>query len=257
MLRYLRTIAAASTLLLCLLLYSGCGGSDQVVAHIEGTSAGISRPTLNHWMRAMAGGDFRAAIGTKAPQGLVSEPANYAECAVAAKKVIPRSFTGQASLTGAQIARKCQELHHALKAQAISYLLTVQWSIVEGEREGIKVSDALVRHEFARFRRQQYPTEADLQKYLAEHGWALSDLLYQLKRNILSTALLKKLKQRVALTGEGERAYAKLAISRFNTQAASTICDPGYVAYGCKGYHQPSIEPPAPAVVLEQFVQGH
>jgi hypothetical protein len=166
---------------LSLLILNACGGGSDSLAHIQGSSASTSKATLNHWTRALAGADFRASVGTKGPQGLVAEPADYSECAAAARKVVPRSFTGQLKLSDAQIEQKCHELYRSIKAQALSYLLSAQWTALEGKEQGIEVSDALLQSEFARYRKQNYPNEADLQRYLDDRHWVLSDILYQLK----------------------------------------------------------------------------
>lgn len=243
-------------ILLTAIAIGGCGGGSDSLAQIEGTSATITKPMLNHWMRAMAGGDFRTNIGTKAPAGLVSEPANYPECEAAARKIVPRSYTGQMKLSSAQISQKCRELHHAIKAQALSFLISVAWTVAEGEEFGLKVSEAELHKEFARFRTQPYPTAADLKRYLSEHRWELSDILYQLKRNILVRRILPKFEAKVKRAGGGEAVYAKLALERYKRLIARTSCKPGYLAPGCKQYHGPESVSPAPNVILEQFVQG-
>jgi hypothetical protein len=248
-------LLAPLTLVLLLLTLGGCGGSASVT-HIEGSSASITKPTLDHWMRAMAGGDFRASIGTKGPRGLVSEPLDYSECAAAAAKIVPRSYTGKLKLTEAEIRAKCRELYNSIKAQALGLLISVQWTVAEGAEEGLKVSDALLHKEFARYRKQVYPTEADLSKYLAERQWVLSDVLYQLKRNILVTAILPKFEAKVKRAGGGEKTYVRLALERYKKLIAKTKCDPGYVAPSCSEYHGPPTVLPAPNTILEEFVQG-
>lgn len=240
-----------------LMLLSGCGSSGSgSLARIEGSSASIGKATLNHWMRAMAGEDFRQSVGTKGPQGLVSEPANYSECATAARRIVPRTFTGQLKLSGAQIALKCRELYRSIKAQALSFLISVQWSVAEGAEHGIKISDALLHSEFARYRKQVYPTEADLQKYLAERRLVLSDILYELKRAIVVTRMLPKFEEKIKKAGGGDQAYAKLVLEREKGLIAKTKCAPGYVVPNCKEYDGPPTVAPAPNVILEQFVQA-
>jgi hypothetical protein len=248
--------ALASCLALLALALSACGDSSDSLTNVQGSSASITKPMLDHWMRALAGADFRSTIGTKGPRGLVSEPADEGECAEAAKKIVPRSFTGKLKLTGEQIKRKCQQLHDAVKAQALSFLLSVQWTVAEGAEQGLHVSDADLHREFARSRGALYPTEADLQKYLAERQWTLSDVLYQLKRAVLVTRILPKFQQRVKRAGGGEAVYAKLALERYQGLIAKTTCRAGYVVQGCKGYREPAREATPPNALLEQFAQG-
>jgi hypothetical protein len=232
---------------------TGCGAGSLDVAHV-GKSGAISRTMLNHWMQAMAGGDFRAIIGTRGPRGLVSEPANYTKCASAVKLVAPRTFGGQLRLTGTQIQQKCHELHAAIKAQALSFLISVQWTIAEGAEHGIRISDTQISRDFAQFRKSPYPTKADLSRYLAERHWQLADILYQLKRNIIEGQLLPKFARIVKLAGGGESSYARLALQRVRTMTAKTTCSPGYVVNYCKEYRG-STSLASPNVILERMVK--
>ena len=253
----LTQIITISASLLVLIALQGCEGSkDETLTHIRGSSASISKATLDHWMRAMAGGDFRSSIGTKGPPGLVSEPANYAGCAAAAKKIVPRTFTGKLKLTDSQILHKCQQLYNSIKAQALSFLISVHWTVLEGAEEGLKVSDAQLRREFARYRKQPYPTEADLHKFLEERQWTLSDVLYQLKRNILVTAILPRFEAKVKKAGGGEKLYTKLALERYKALIAKTRCKRGFVVPNCSEYNGPPTVSPSPNAIFEQFVQA-
>jgi hypothetical protein len=253
-------LRACLALALTIALLSGCGGTSGAdsggVTHIKGSSASITRPMLNHWMQAMAGGDFRASGPQIAPLGLVSEPADYPRCEAAAKKIVPKGSAGQLKLTGAQIAEKCHVLYRAIKAQAISFLLSVQWTVLEGEEFGLKVSEAKLHKEFARYRKLPYPTEEDLRKFMAERRWVLSDILYQLKRNILVTEILPKFQAKVKKAGGGQATYVRLALARYRALIAKTSCEPGYVAPGCREYHGPEVVKPSPNMVLEQFAKG-
>lgn len=241
---------------LVLLTLSGCGGSSESLAHVQGSSATITKPMLNHWMHTMAGGDFRETIGTKGPAGLVSEPANYPECEAAARKVVPRSYTGQLKLSAAQISHKCHQLYRSIKAQALTFLLSVQWSMAEGAEHGIKVSQAELQKEFENRRAQTFPTDADLHRYLEERHWALSDVFYQLKRNILVKRILPAFEAKVKKAGGGEAVYARLALERYKRQISRTTCKPGYVAPGCSEYRGPETVLPPVAVLLEALTEG-
>jgi hypothetical protein len=250
-------VLAPLALVLALLAIAGCGGgSSESLTHLQGSSARITKPMLNHWMRTMAGGDFRETIGTKGPVGLVSEPANYPECEAAARKVVPRTFTGKLKLSPAQIAQKCHELYRSVKAQALTFLLSVQWETTLGAEHGIKVSPAELQKEFDSLRAHTFPTQADLRRYLEERHWALSDIYYQLKRNIIVRRLVPSFLAQVKKAGGGEAVYAKLALERYKRQIARTTCKPGYVAPSCSEYHGPETVLPPVAVILEALTEG-
>jgi hypothetical protein len=247
-------LAAALAALIPILLLAGCGATSDSITHIEGSSQRFSKPMLDHWMRAVVANDFRTSIGTKAPRGLVSEPADYAECAEAAKKVVPRTYTGKLKLTDAEISRKCHELYRAIKAQAMGYVLSVQWVILQARQQGLHLSAAELHREFLRFRKEAFGSPARYLKYLHERGMVLSDTLYQLRRNVFVTWLLPKFKERVKRAGGGLKTYARLAFARYHGLIAKTSCKAGYVMEDCKEYRAPATPAPSPDAIIEGFV---
>ena len=246
---------------LVLLALNGCGSSSSAsstedsLVHIQGSSASITKATLNHWMNAVVGGDYRAGGPQIAPAGLVSEPANYPACEAAARKIVPKGANGQLALNDTQIASKCHKLHQAIKEEALTFLLSVAWTVIEGEEFGLKVSEAQLHQEFARYRTVPYPTEADLQKYMGERHEQLSDVLYQLKRNILVREILPKFEAKVKAAGGGEATYVRLALARYKALIAKTSCEPEYVTQGCREFKGTDV-PEAPNVIIEEFVKG-
>lgn len=211
---------------------------------------------LNHWMQAMAGGDFRASVGTKGPVGLVAEPADYPKCVAAAKTFVPRSFTGRLKLSDGQIEQKCHKLYVSIRAQALSFLLSVEWTVMEGKELGVNLSEADLHKEFTRHRREMYPTEADLQKYLSERHLVLSDVLYQLKRNVLEARIMPKVQAKIEREGGNEATYIRRALQRYKALIAKTSCTAGYVVPGCSEYRGPPTVQPSPNVILESLASG-
>jgi hypothetical protein len=240
---------------LALVGFTGCGGSESLI-HLDGSSASISKATLNHWMGALGGFDFRSNIGTEGPSGLASEPANYKRCAAAVRLIAPKTFFGQVKLSQATISERCHQLYRALKAQAMSYLIGGEWTFAEAAEQGLKVSDAEVKRQFAQSRRELYPTEAQLKQHLAERHWVLSDLLYEARRNILTRRLQPSFEAKIAAAGGGPKAYAKLALERIHGLTERTSCKAGYLAPNCKEYHGAESVLPSPNVILEGIVQG-
>jgi hypothetical protein len=236
--------------------FSGCGKSESLV-HVQGTPASITKESLNHWMQALVGLDFRTSVGTEGPAGLVSEPADYRRCASSVKLIAPKTFLGQVRLKSETISTRCRELYRSVKAQAMSFLISVAWGAAEADELGLKAPEAEVRREFARIRRVPYPTEAQLRKYMAERHLVLSDLLYRLKDSILVGRILAKFQVKVKQAGGGEKTYTKLALERHNRWLSRTSCKAGYVAPDCREYHGPEIVEPSPNSILEAIVQGN
>ncbi len=254
---WISTLATSLALLLAGTLLVGCGGGgSESITHIQGSSASITKPMLDHWMRVVVANDFRSVIGTKAPQGLVAEPADYGECAQAVKKVSPRTYTGKLRLSDAQIARKCRLLHQLIREQATGYLLSAQWEMLLAKEQHVSLSDAELHREFLRYRKEVYKTDASFQTYMSEHRMALSDVLYQLRRNVYVSRLLPKFQAKVNAAGGGVKTYAKLAYKRYYRLIARTTCKAGYLMESCRGYHAPVKALPSPNEVLEAIVQG-
>jgi foldase protein PrsA len=234
--------------------FTGCGGSESLV-HIDGTSASISKSSLNHWMQALVSQDFRSNVGTPAPVGLVSEPANYSRCAAVVRSYARQTGSGRVKLSESAISTSCHQLYRSVKAQAMSFLISTAWTGAEAAEMGLKLSEAELKHEFARERRNSYPTETQLRKYLIERHLVLSDLLYQLKYRIFVTRILPKFQEKVKRAGGGEKTYTKLALERYHALVARTSCLSSYVAPGCREYRGPETVSPSPNAVLEGIVQ--
>jgi hypothetical protein len=246
-------------LLICTLAplaLTGCGGSKDSITHIRGSSLTIEKPMLDHWMRVVVGTDFRVNVGTKGPVGLAGEPADPSACAAAAKKVVPRSPTGRLELSDAQIAQKCRQLHEAIRAQAMSYLLSAQWAMLEAKELGIHLSNAELLKEFLRWQRENYQTDAKFQLYMKERQMHLADVLFQLRRNLLVTRILPSFEARVKRAGGGEKVYTRLALQRYHGLIAKTTCEKGYEMEDCNSYRAPAQPLPSPAVILEGFAQA-
>jgi hypothetical protein len=235
-------LAAALTVAIA----AGCGGTRTLV-RIGGTSSTISTADLDHWMKALAGSDFRETIGAQGPTGLVAEPAEYSRCIDSAKLVAPRSFFNQLQLSRVQLGEKCRQLHRAVKQQALRFLISAQWAALEAAEHGLTVSDAEVRQRLRQVRTARYSTAHDLRGYLRQRQWSLSDLLYQLRYELLAGRLSPN-SLAVAEEAGGRLGYEKTVSERGNRLAARTHCARGYVVPGCSSYHgaaQPASAQPA------------
>jgi len=239
--RIIRSSVACAAICLSLLTFGGCAGNDTVV-HVDGAkNASIGNSTVDHWMRSMVGADFREAIGVQGPSGFASEPADYSRCIDAAKLVGPRSFFNQLRPGRPYLERTCRALYRSVKAQALDFLIAVQWAQLEGVERGVKVTDAELKRAFQQTRKRRYPTEGDLHRYLAERQWSLADLLYRLKHELL----LKRLGP-ISGADTGE-ANARMV--------ARTRCAAHDLVPGCSGYRGPAAISPSPGAILRRLVK--
>jgi hypothetical protein len=233
---------------------SACGSSSSkvpsdAVAVVGGTP--ITRPTLNHWMQSMTGGDYFEHTGKRAPHGLTSDPVNIPSCLAAARSLVAGGGK-HAPVSDAKLEGICRQLNRQIREQALSFLISVQWRVNEGAERGLKVSDAEVNRYFRKLSANQFPKPGQLQTYLADHEWALSDELHQLKRNLLTTKLQEKV-------GSGDPthkqlAFVKLVTSNVKKRVRETNCRPGYVVSVCRQFKgEPGAATAAPAALLEQL----
>jgi hypothetical protein len=228
-----------------------CGGSsDPTVATVGKTK--ISRSTLNHWMSTMAGGDYQELVGSTAPAGLVSEPADYPRCVAAAKQIKPK--TPPASVPNeATLKIRCRQLQTAVKEQALSYLISVLWLAEEGAELGQNVSDSEVSHKVQETVSTGYKSPVAFRRFLASRHWSLGDERTLLKRNLLDAKFLQRLKGRLAALGGSEKTYIKLVDQHVAEWRSKTKCSPGYTAWQCKpsGF-EVAANPPA-SILVEQL----
>jgi hypothetical protein len=264
----LRPLAALACLVLALTALSACGSGKSTtttaadppktipansVALVGSTP--ITKANLTHWMHSMLGGDYWERFGKRAPVGLVSEPANYAACEAAARGLVAQSGH---ELTPAQISQRCRQLHVAIREQALLFLINVLWRVNEGKENGITVSDAATTSYSAKYIAKFYPKPGEYEKYLATHEWAPSDELYQVKRNLLTTALKEKVtgrSRKLEETPQSRAKYFSFVEQHIPKRKSETRCVAAYAVSMCTGYTEPASSPPAPDEILEELVQ--
>jgi hypothetical protein len=197
-------------------------------------------------MNTLAGGDFwELSHKHTIPAGLVSDPPNYTRCVDRLGAV--SAAAGQKHTT-AELLRKCRQLYQALKQQAVSYLVGAQWRIALDAEVGITASDKEVDELYRQTRREEFPSDADQARYLAERRRTLADELFVLKLDLLSQKTIAKLE-----------AGGRPLLAKFNAAGrrweGKTSCHPGYVVLHCKGFvaePQPSASLPPASILMEQ-----
>jgi hypothetical protein len=245
------TFAAVALVTLSL---AACGGASSDTIATVGKST-ISKTTLNHWMTTVVGGDYHEVTGLRAPLGLVSEPANYPRCVSTASRIVAES-EARPKLRASQLLLKCRQLHAAVKEQAVSYLIAVLWRAEEGVALHANVSEREVMAQLQGIEHQQFASPVAFRKYLADEQRTLADELYLLKRNLLDTKFLARLKQRTAALGGGEQTTQRLVQENIAHWSAKTDCSPHYLAWQCKQYGSRAAASPSAAVLLEQLHKG-
>ena len=188
-------IAALSAVLVTGLTLTACGGGGipgNAVVSVNGTP--ITSTTFNHWMTVAAGSSAASAAtaGKTAPKAVVPDPPNYTACIAHLEATAPKPAKGQTKPTAAALKSQCEQQYTALKQQVLGYLISANWVIGEAAEKGVKITDAEVQKQFNQIKAQQFPKEADFQKFLASTGYTVSDLLLRVKLDLLSSKIQAK-----------------------------------------------------------------
>ena len=186
-------IAALGAILFTGLTLAACGGGipGNAVVSVNGTP--ITTSTFNHWMSVAAGSSAAAAApGQTAPKPVVPDPPTYSACIAHLQATAPKPAKGQPKPTTAALKAQCEQQYTALKQQVLGFLISANWVIGEAGGQGVKVSDNEVKKQFNQIKTQQFPKEADFQKFLASSGQTISDLLLRVKLNMLSSKIQQK-----------------------------------------------------------------
>jgi foldase protein PrsA len=182
--------------LLCLLasFVTACGGGDgdkvpgNAVAQVGDTA--ITKDQFNHWMNV-------AAVSTAAQSGATGDaakvpvPPDYTACVAAKKAAAAKPAKGQPTVTDEQYKTQCKQTYDQLKDSVVSFLVTSQWFDQAAKARNISVTDAKAEAELKKAVKQQFPKDADYQKYLKDQGMTNADLVFQQKLQLLQTELQK------------------------------------------------------------------
>jgi hypothetical protein len=204
-------------------------------------------------MQVIAGAEIERDLGAEGPTGLASEPADYARCFAAAKLVAPRSFFNQLRFDRVQVEESCRQLHRAIKAQALSFLIAAHWTIVQAAQRHLTASPAEVSAALARATGQSSSPQEDMRRYLTVRHWSLGDLVYQAKLDVLAGKLRGRQRRQAGPAGPAGAIYATLSSESGHELAGRTVCRDGYMAFGCRGYDGSSVLSPSPEAILGQL----
>jgi foldase protein PrsA len=184
-------IAALGAVLVTALTLTACGGiPGNAVVSVNGKA--ITKDTFNHWVAIAASSSSAAAPGSTAPKPVAPDPPSYTACIAHLEATAPKPAKGQPKPTAATLKAQCEQQYTALKQQVLGFLISSDWVIGEASDQGVKVSDAEVKKQFNQIKQQQFPKEADFQKFLASSGQTISDLLLRVKLNMLSSKIQQK-----------------------------------------------------------------
>jgi len=179
-----RLVLALCALAATVLVAAGCGGvPGNAVATVDGNA--INKDDFNHWMLV-------AARSSGQPNAAVPDPPDYTKCVEQKRKTQPKPAKGQPKVTDEQLKGQCKTEYNQLRDQVMQLLTQMQWIEGEAQDQGIKVSDAEVKKSFEQQKKQNFPKEADYQKFLKQSQQTDQDLLERVRFNLLANKIRDK-----------------------------------------------------------------
>jgi foldase protein PrsA len=178
-----RLLTALCALALTAALVAGCGGvPGNAVAQVDGQN--IAKTDFDHW----------AGVVTKSggQNAAVPDPPDFVKCVAAKRKATPAPAKGQPKVTDAQLKTQCKQAYDAMRNQVVGLLVSYKWIQGEADAQGIKVSDADVKKSFDTQKKQNFPKDADFQKFLKQSGQTQDDILLRVKLDLLSQKIRDK-----------------------------------------------------------------
>jgi parvulin-like peptidyl-prolyl isomerase len=214
--RSFRFIPALGAVLFALLGLSACGGiPGNAVVQVNGNP--ITKTTFAHWM-GVAAASTASTGQAAATKPAVPEPPKYTACIAHLKETAPKPATGVSAPTQAQLKTQCETQYKSLQSEVLGFLISSEWVLGEANALGVKVSDKEVKKRFEQIKSQQFPKAAEFQKFLANSGQTVSDLLLRVKLNLMSSKIQQKIiKTKTTVTQSQIEKYYNENPERFST----------------------------------------
>jgi foldase protein PrsA len=120
------------------------------------------------------------------------KPPAFTECVAQAKKAAAKPAEGQPKQTDADFKKQCQAQYDQLRQQIVGLLISFEWIEREAEKQGVKATDAEVKKALADQKKQNFPKEADYQKFLKDSGQTDEDVIKRVRLDVLSNKIREK-----------------------------------------------------------------
>jgi foldase protein PrsA len=216
----IRFAAALGAVLFAASGLTACGGGIPSDAVVQVNGQPITKATLDHWVGVAATAASATAAGQKAAQPVVPDPPAYTNCIAHLQATEPKPAKGQQPKTEAALKSQCEQQYKALQQTTLGFLISADWVIGQAEEQSVKLSDKEVQKKFNELKKQQFPKEAEFQKFLATTGQTVSDLLLRVKLSMLTTKIQEK------VTKEAKKNVNEAAIAKYYNEHKSTYGKP-------------------------------
>ncbi len=233
--RVTKSISALGAVFFAAAGIAACGGGvpGNAVVSVNGTP--VAKSTFEHWLNIVASSSS-ASTGAKA---VVPDPPSYSACIAHLRSTQPKPAKGQTAPSEAQLKAECEQQYTTYKNSALSFLIQSNWIIGQAEEMKISASTAEVEKKFDELKKQQFPKQAEYEKFLKDTGFTTSDLLLRVKvQSVLSPKIEQKVekeakkdvtkaeaekyfKEHQTLYGQPERRNLLIVLTKTEAQAAS------------------------------------
>ena len=201
------------------LVVSACGGGVPGNAVVSVDNETIKTSTFDHWMNiaAISSQGQPNPNATTPPKANVPDAPDFKQC-IAKLKATTKPAKGQPEPTDANLKTQCKQQYDGLKTQVLQFLIRATWLDREANKQGVKVSDGDAQKSIDNLKKQQFPKEADYQKFLLASGLTNADVLFQQRTTLLEQKLTSKVtKGKNNVTPAEISAYYEKNNSRFST----------------------------------------
>jgi hypothetical protein len=168
-------------------------------------AAHLLKPRADHWMYVAAKAE-RAIEPRATPLIVPTDPPRFERCIAQVRRKIPSLRDS----SRAARRKRCAKLFRSLSSQVLDYLIRSAWYEAQAAVDGIVVSDAQVRREFEREKRQQFRTQADFRRFLKDSGYTVADLHFRVRMNLIYRRLLRRYPNPAALDKSVRGTYRPL-----------------------------------------------
>jgi foldase protein PrsA len=168
---------------------SACGEGLPNNAVVKVGDRAIAKATFAHWM-AVAATSRAAKPSIDSRPTVVPKPPTYTAC-ISSLEAKQSSKPGL-GLSTAKLRNQCEQQYESLKGEALSFLISADWTLGEAKSRGITASPQEVQREFQQIKTQQFPTAAAFEHYLVGSGLTINDLLLRVKVNLLASKIQHK-----------------------------------------------------------------
>ncbi|HEV2945484.1 MAG TPA: hypothetical protein VGX26_10265 [Solirubrobacteraceae bacterium] len=188
----------------------------------------VSKAMFNHWLAIAVAIRNPPAPGHAPARPAAPEPPSFAGCVADHRAADPHG-----KLTAEQLESGCQREYADLEPRVLHLLIYRLWREGEARELGITVNDQEAREALTAELRRNYSKPGTAQRFLAETGQTMSDLLFATKSDLLARRLAQKAAE--GLHGKAAAAAVKaFGIMMVKRWTSRTYCGPGFVVPGCK-----------------------